>query len=49
MSFIEQNLKKGEKLDEIDKPSLKPSLFALVISMGIVAYINLQEETIQGF
>jgi uncharacterized membrane protein YdbT with pleckstrin-like domain len=42
MSFIEQNLNKGEKLDKIDKPSLKPSLFALVISMGIVAYINLQ-------
>ena len=42
MSFIEQNLNKGEKLDKIDKPSLKPSLFVLVISMGIVAYINLQ-------
>ena len=49
MSLIEQNLNKGEKLGKIDKPSLKPSLFALVISMGIVAYINLQEEIVQEF
>ncbi len=39
MSFIEKNLNKGEKLDQIEKPSIKPSLFFFAASMCVLLFI----------
>ena len=39
MSFIEDNLNKGEKLDQIEKPSLKPSIISFVFSILVLIYL----------
>jgi uncharacterized membrane protein YdbT with pleckstrin-like domain len=50
MSFIEQNLNKGEKLDRIAKPSLKPALLALIVFVGttIAIYLDLTGSNFFG-
>ena len=39
MSFIEDNLNKSEKLDQIEKPSLKPSIISFVFSILVLIYL----------
>ena len=39
MSFIEKNLNKGEKLDQIEKPSFKPSVISFVFSILVLIYL----------
>ena len=43
MSFIEKNLNKGEKLDQIEKPSIKPSLFFFAASICVLLFVVYDE------
>jgi len=39
MSFIEKNLNKSEKLDQVEKPSMKPAILFFLISISVLIYL----------